>query len=167
MLSRLRKGFAMRKEAGELLGLMLRRDIGGLLIRPTTNRLLQFIRAAFVGGTAFAADAGLLWAAAALGLHYLLAAVIGFIAGVTVNYILSKLLVFKSNAARVGKAMEIFVYVLVSAVGLGLTELFMAFFTERMGLHYMLSKVVSALLVFVWNYCSRRVIIYREKKPDC
>jgi putative flippase GtrA len=146
---------------------MLQRDIRGLLVRPTTNRLLQFIRACLRWRDCVCGRRGLLWAAAALGLHYLLAAVLGFIVGVTVNYILSKLLVFKNNAASVGRAMEVLVYVLVSAVGLGLTELFMAFFTEKAGLHYMLSKVVSALLVFIWNYYSRRVIIYREKKTDC
>jgi putative flippase GtrA len=48
-------------------------------------------------------------------------------------------------------------------VGLGLTELFMLFFTETVGLFYMLSKVISAFIVFIWNYYGRRFIIYREK----
>ncbi len=153
----------MGGDAAELLAMLKRFDVGGLLLAPTANRPLQFLRAAFVGGLAFASDAGLLWILAALGLHYLVAAVFGFAAGVTVNYVLSKLLVFRKNKTRLSRSMEIAVYVAVSAVGLGLTELFMLFFTETLGLYYMLSKVLSAALVFIWNYFGRRRIIYGER----
>ncbi len=154
----------MSKDAACVLELITQLNIRGLLIEPTTNRLLQFLRALFVGGMAFLADAGLLWIFAALGLHYLAAAVFSFIVGVTVNYILSKLLVFKKNTTNMSRTMEIIVYVILSAVGLGLTELFMLFFTETVGLYYMVSKVISAFLVFIWNYYGRRIVIYRERK---
>jgi len=153
----------MKKNIAELLNLIKKFDIIGLLITPTGNSFLQFFRALFVGGMAFIADAGLLWILAIMGMHYLLAAVFSFILGVTVNYILSKLLVFKKNTANMKQAAEITVYVLLSIVGLGLTELFMLFFTETIGLYYMLSKVISALLVFGWNYYGRKLIIYRDK----
>jgi putative flippase GtrA len=156
----------MCKDAACVLELIIQFNIRGLLIEPTTNRLLQFLRAMFVGGMAFLADAGVLWIFAALGLHYLTAAVFGFTVGVTVNYILSKLLVFKKNTTNMSRTMEIIVYIIISAVGLGLTELFMMFFTETVGLYYMISKVISALLVFIWNYYGRKIIIYREKKDN-
>jgi putative flippase GtrA len=105
----------MGKDAAELLAMIRRFDINGLLILPTTNRLLQFLRAAFVGGVAFLADAGLLWIFAAMGLHYLLAAVFGFIVGVTVNFTLSKLLVFKNNKVSMSRTMEIAVYLILAA----------------------------------------------------
>ena len=154
----------MKQDIQEILKLLSRFDLKGLIITPTFNKTIQFFRALFVGGMAFLADAAVLWVIEALGLHYLIAAVFGFIVGVAVNYGLSKLLVFKKNKISMSRAAEISIYVAISAVGLGLTELFMLFFTETVGLYFMLSKGISALLVFIWNYYSRRLIIYREKK---
>jgi putative flippase GtrA len=154
----------LKQELQEIFDLIKRLDIRGLVLSPTRNSKLQFLRAVLVGGLAFLADAAVLWLVEAVWLHYLTAAVFGFIVGVAVNYVLSKLLVFKSNKISMSRAAGVAIYVFISAVGLGLTELFMIFFTETVGLYFMLSKVISAFLVFIWNYYGRRLIIYREKK---
>jgi putative flippase GtrA len=154
----------MKQDIQEILKLIRRFDLKGLILTPTLNKTMQFFRALFVGGMAFLADAAVLWVTERLGLHYLVAALFGFIVGVAVNYVLSKLLVFKGNKISMSRAAEISIYVVISAVGLGLTELFMLFFTETVGLYFMLSKIIAAFLVFIWNYYGRRLIIYREKK---
>jgi len=143
----------------EFFRLALKFNIKGLLIEPTTNVVLQAFRALFVGVIAFIADAGLLWLISLSGIHYLICAVFGFIVGVTVNFILSVKFIFR-NKARVGKMGEITVYVLVGAVGLGMTAGLMWLFTEYAGLFYMVSKIIATFIVFIWNFVSRKVFLY-------
>lgn len=134
-----------------------------LFFEPTDSSLLQFLRYIPVGGFSFIADALVLRLCEhVFGLDYRLAAAIGFIFGVTVNYFLSGLLSFAGKKARVGKTAELVIFLAISLTGLGLTELLMIFFTEVIGLHYMLSKVIAAALVLIWNYLAKKVL-YRQK----
>ena len=137
-------------------------NVRALLIEPSSNVMIQAFRALFVGGIAFIADAGLLWALSLTGLHYLICATFGFLAGVAVNYMLSVKFVFKEKAP-IGKAGEIAVYILVGIIGLGLTVFFMWFFTEIIGLFFMVSRGIAAVLVFAWNFISRKVTLYRKR----
>ena len=135
-------------------------SIKNILLEPTANVALQVFRSLFVGGIAFVADAGLLWTLSLTGLHYLICAVFGFLLGVGVNYLLSVKFVFVEKAP-VGKVGEMAVYVIVGVIGLGLTVLFMWFFTEIVGLFFMVSRGIAAILVFAWNFTSRKILLYR------
>lgn len=145
----------------EFFQLVFTFNIKGLLIEPSFNVTIQAFRALFVSAIAFVTDAGFLWALSLTGLHYLICAVFGFLAGVGVNYILSVKFVFKEKAP-VGKAGEFTVYVLVGVIGLGLTLVFMWFFTEVIGLFFMVSRGIAAILVFAWNFISRKAVLYRK-----
>jgi putative flippase GtrA len=79
---------------------------------------------------------------------------------VLVNYGLSVRFVFKEKAP-LGRPGEIAVYFAVSLIGLGLTVGLMWFFTEVVGLFFMVSRLVAALLVYIWNFSSRKIILYR------
>jgi len=46
---------------GELLKLVIRFNLKGLLVEPTINTTIQTFQVFFVGGIAFIADAGTLW----------------------------------------------------------------------------------------------------------
>lgn len=81
--------------------------------------------------------------------------------GVTVNYFLSTHLAFAGMQARVSRQAELAVFLLISLLGLGLTELLMYLFTDKLGLHYMLSKAVAAVIVFLWNFFAKKVL-YRK-----
>ena len=148
----------------ELIRLALKLDLNGLLIKPSSNVVIQAFRALFVGGIAFIADASVLWFLSLTGMHYLICAVFGFVVGVIVNYELSTKFVFKEKAS-IGKSGEFAVYVVVSLVGLGLTVGLMWFFTEIVGFFYMVSKGIAALLAFAWNFTVRKVTLYREDYP--
>ena len=50
----------------------------------------------------------------------------------------------------------------VGIIGLGLTEGLMWFFTDLVGLHYMLSKLVTAALVLLWNFIARKIILFTK-----
>ncbi len=145
----------------ELFKLALGFKLKALLTEPTSNTAIQAFRALFVGVIAFVADAGVLWLVSLTGLHYLICAALGFLLGVAVNYALSSRFIFFVRSPM-GKSAEIAVFVLVSVVGLGLTEAFLWFFTETAGLHFLVSKCIATLLVFAWNFTARKLILYRK-----
>ena len=148
---------------GELLSLIRRGDWSRLFKAPTTNPLVQFFRYAFIGGFAALVDWGVLWLVERLGAHYQVAAVFGFFAGLAVNYLLSKLLVFQAEKARTRASVEFLGYALIGAVGLAITMGLMHVFTEWVGLHFMLSKIIATLIVLIWNFTARKLILYQKK----
>ena len=137
-----------------------------LLTEPSANPFVQFLRYVFVGGVSFLVDAGVLWLFARAGIHYLLAACFGFIAGLCCNFLLSRALVFRAQTPRVGRALEFFGYAVIGLIGLGLTEALLYVFTETVHLHYMLSKVVASAVVLFWNFLARKFLLYRSEKAD-
>ena len=136
-------------------------DIKAILITPSNNSFLQFIRYVFVGGVATVVDWGVLFLATEAGVYYILSAVIGFIAGLAVNFVLSKLLVFKASEAKVGSAVEFVSYGIIGVLGLLLTMGIMYLLTDIAGLHYMLSKITATVLVLFWNYMARKKLLYK------
>ena len=138
-----------------------RLDLRAILLTPTTNGFLQFVRYLFVGGIATVADWGALFLLTRAGLHYSVSAAIAFVLGLAVNFLLSKRFVFRASEARVRPVAEFLSYAAIGLVGLGLTEGIMWLFTERIGLHYMLSKAIATALVLVWNYAARKIAIYK------
>lgn len=147
----------------EFLGLLKRFDLKGIFIEPTKNNFLQFFRYLFVGGVATVVDMGILYVLTDLvHIHHLVSAIISFIAGLATNFILSKLLVFKANTARVTPLMEFISFAIIGVIGLGLTELIMFLFTSGLHIHYMLSKIMAAIIVFLWNYIARKLIVYKD-----
>lgn len=146
----------------EILILLKRFDLKGLFIVPTKNGLLQFLRYIFVGGIATIVDWGILYIFTEfIHLYYILSSVISFIAGLLINFILSKKLVFQSNESKTGIMTEFIVYGVIGAVGLGITTLLMLLLTGYMKLYYMLSKVIATILVLLWNYIARKKILYK------
>ncbi len=132
-----------------------------LFVLPTRNAALQLLRYLFVGGVAFLADAGALYLLEKAGLHYLVAAAAAFLVGLTVNFLLSKKFVFTEDPRRVGRAGEFVAYGLIGLAGLAITELVMYLLTGVFGLYFMLSKIVSAAIVLLWNFAARKLILYR------
>lgn len=133
----------------------------GLLYAPTNNILIQLFRYFFVGGTAFIVDFGLLAALTEFGgMPYQLSACVGFIGGLIVNYLLSIIWVFGSDAHTRGRRMaEFLAFALIGVIGLGLNALIMWIFTEVVMLHYLISKIISTIVVFAWNFLARRSLI--------
>lgn len=146
----------------EFWKLLKRFDLKGIFIAPTTNAFLQFFRYIFVGGIATVADWGVLFLLTEYAhINHLISAVFAFVAGLAVNFILSKMLVFKMNEVRTNAWMEFVGYAVIGLVGLGITEMIMYLLTDCMNLHYMLSKAVATVIVLIWNYTARKKIIYK------
>ncbi|KPL02914.1 MAG: polysaccharide synthesis protein GtrA [candidate division Zixibacteria bacterium SM23_73_2] len=123
--------------------------------------LIQLFRYTFVGGIAFLVDFGSLFALTEFcGVHYLISAAIAFILGLVTNYLLSIIWVFSRRTLK-SRWLELYIFALIGVVGLGFNELFIWFFTERVNLHYLLSKIVSTVFVYLWNFFARKYILFR------
>ena len=138
-------------------------DIKGLFIEPTEDSFLQFFRYIFVGGASFAADYVLLHIITELGVYYLISGAISFIAGLFVNYALSKLLVFSKKTTGAEKAKEFSVFAVIAVFGLIITEALMWLFTEKLLWHYMISKAAAAVIVLFWNFFMKKILLYIKK----
>ncbi|MBR5739320.1 MAG: GtrA family protein, partial [Lachnospiraceae bacterium] len=93
---------------------------------------------------------------------YLVAHVFSFIAGLITNFVLSKLLVFKANEAKVNPVLEFVGYAVIGLIGLGLSALIIFLLHGKLGLNNMVSKIISTLIILVWNYVARKLILYRK-----
>lgn len=137
-----------------------------LFLEKTQDTKIQFLRYVFVGGTAAVINIGALFVLKeCLHLYYLFANVLGFILGLVTNYVLSKLLVFTTEN-RMNKMIEFLSYAMIGIIGLGFDTLFIWLFTDFVSLYYMISKIISTGLVFIWNFAARKLmyVIFDKKK---
>ena len=134
--------------------------IDKLFRERTDDIFLQFFRYIFVGGTAFIVDFFFLYFFSDIcGIYYLISAVLSFIISVLVNYIMSTRWVF--NQDNIGnKVLEFNLFILISTIGLVFTEILLYFFTDIVGLYYLVSKIIASIIVLFWNFLARRVMFY-------
>lgn len=129
-----------------------------LFIEETINTKLQFIRYLFVGGFAAVVNMGSLFLLTELlRIHYLIANILGFLLGLVVNYILSRLLVFSKEKSN-NQIFEFITYAIIGVIGLGFDTLLMWLGTGIVGMYYMISKVISTGIVFIWNFVARKIL---------
>ena len=133
-----------------------------LFKQPTTNVTIQLFRYTFVGGTAFLVDYGILFLLTEYaGMPYLASAAMAFVAGLVVNYLLSISWVFSQNRST-KPAKEFLYFAIIGVVGLLFNELIMYVATDLCHLHYMLSKIISTVIVFFWNFFARKVLLFKK-----
>ncbi len=134
-----------------------------LFLRQTDSLFIQFFRYFFVGGLAFVVDFGLLYFLTEFaGFYYLFSATISFTAGLCVNYIISIKWVFSQNKGLKNKKIEFLIFSFIGIVGLLLNAIFIWFFTEKLLFYYMISKVLSTVIVYFWNFFARKYILYKR-----
>ena len=130
----------------------------------TDNTFFQLIRYTFIGGVAFLIDYGTLaLLTECFKVHYMISAIFGFTFGLAVNYILSITWVFRQRALN-NKLLELLVFVIIGIVGLGLNELFIWIFTNKVEIHYLISKIFTAVIVYLWNFFARKYILFYKHK---
>ena len=131
------------------------------LIDAPNDTRVQVVRYTIVGGLAFVVDFGtLFWLTEWLSFHYLASAAIAFVLGLLVNYELSVRWVFARRTVD-RKLVEFTIFAGIGVVGLALTEVLLWVFTERVGLHYLASKLLTAFFVYLWNFLVRKFILFR------
>lgn len=121
---------------------------------------MQLIRSLIVSVVALFFDFGLLIVfKQVFGINYLVAATMSFLVGVVVNYALSVLWVF-ANHKLSSRHAEMFLFLLINIIGLGLNLAIIAILVERFSVDYRIGKVVSTVVVFFWNFIIRKKLLY-------
>ena len=123
-------------------------------------QLTELFRFAFTGGVCFVVEFLCLTLLVEL-LHVpvLIATAIAFLISVAVNYILCVKWVF--TGAKDGGAGVRATFLLTSGMGFVLKEVLMWLLNIVLGVHYMIAKVISTLLVMIWNYFTKRMVLKR------
>lgn len=136
---------------------------------PRKSLAGQFVRYLVTGGLAFIVDFGLF----ALCLyvfdwHYLLANLVGLVAGLVLNYAMSIVWVFTAckRTLEKQKVAEFVLFALVGIAGVGINQLLMYLMVDGFSLNEMLSKIVAAALVLMWNFGARKLLLFKKKKED-
>ena len=140
------------------------------------SRAAEIIRFAVTGGICFAVElAVLILLKGRLGIDTLIATPIAFLVSVILNYLLCVAWVFRGAKNRGTGAKAGFL--ITSLIGLGLNELLMLLFRLTLGEDaviltlgtktinmYVLNKCLATLIVMIWNYFSKRAVLYRKAK---
>jgi len=132
------------------------------------DSMKQFLSYFCVGGVSALVE----WTVFALLLYlldmsYPIATVLAFIVSTTTNWYLGRTFTFKDSKTYKGKSVkEYLLELLVSAIGLGFNILLMYFFVDVLGMDTKMpqteAKVMSTGIVFIWNFLSRKFLIYKE-----
>ena len=140
------------------------------------SRTAEVIRFALTGGICFLVElAVLILLKGRLGVDTLIATPIAFLISVILNYLLCVVWVFRGANNRGAGAKAGFL--ITSLIGLGLNELLMLLFRLILGEDavivtlggrtinmYVLNKCLATLIVMIWNYFSKRAVLYRKAK---
>lgn len=132
----------------------------------------QIVKFGIVGVLATLIDMGvLMFLREAFGLDDLVAAPISFTISVIFNYICSMKYVFERRD-DMSRQREFIIFVILSIIGLGINQLVMWGLKGRLEFlqnwqliyhfEYMIRKVVATVIVLIWNFVSRKVLL--EKK---
>ena len=136
---------------------------------PRKSLAGQFVRYLVTGGLAFVVDFGLFALCLyVLDWHYLLANLVGLVAGLVLNYAMSIVWVFTAckRTLEKQKAAEFVLFALVGIAGVGINQLLMYLMVDGMALNEMLSKIIAAALVLMWNFGARKLLLFKKKKED-
>lgn len=126
---------------------------------------IQFAQYIAVGGTAFIIDFGLMvMLTEYFGINYLISASLSFIAGLAVNYLLCIRYIF-SERALTSRIYEFIIFSLVGLSGLLLNAGIIALLAEKFGIRYTIAKLVAAFFVLLFNFLSRRQLLFSANSP--
>lgn len=136
-----------------------------LLFGKTTNEFIRIFRALFVGGVSMIFDmAALFFVTSVLHLFYQIGVVAGFFVGAVVNYILTHFWVFsRVKISRKKHTQDFILFGIIGVIGLLLTMGLIFILYEQLAFSLFVSKILSAILVFFWNYGARKVLIFEKK----
>ena len=126
------------------------------LSKDTVKQVGKF---AAVGITSLAVDYILLLVLVEL-LHvdFLIATSASFLASVVVNYFLSVKFVF-GRRDDMSRKREFTIFVVLSIIGLGLTDVLMWAGTDGLELDYRLVKVAATAIVTTYNFVTRKIFL--------
>jgi len=132
-----------------------------LFVKKSGHQFIEFFRYFFVSIVSLSTDFSLLYVLTSyVDLHYLISTALAYTAGLILNYFLSTSWVFGKKRLN-NRTTEFFVFAAIGVVGLGVNEILMWVFTGVLLLHFMVSRMISAGIGYVWKYVVRKYFLFR------
>lgn len=128
-------------------------------VRRTLDELARYFVASAI---ALGVDTGLYVLGLRLHLGYQFAAVLGFVGGLSVAYLISVRWAFRTR--RVGDArLEFVVFAAIGVLGLLLTEALLWLQIDVLHLGPLPAKLVAACGVFLFNFGARKCVLFKAR----
>ena len=121
--------------------------------------IAQSMKFGVVGVIAFIIDFGVMvFLTEVFAVPYLISTTIAFTVSVIFNYVASMRYVFvrKDDMSR---RREFIIFVLLSVIGLVLNDVFMWLLVDFFFIDYRISKIITTVLVAIWNFVSRKIFL--------
>lgn len=96
-----------------------------------------------------------------LGMRASLAALVGFVAGGVVSYVLNRRWTFDSARSHAAAVPRFFA---VAAVAFVLTGLLMELLSVRLGLHWLPAQIATTGVVLVWTFLANRFWTFHDAR---
>lgn len=130
---------------------------------PPRQNLTPFLKYCVVGVLGTAIDVAILWLLVRFGgLPVLAATSISFTVSVVNNFILNKFWTFSHPSQNYRK---LFIkFIIVSAGGLLLTNVFMWLFVHAIEIWYIWAKLITSGVVLVWNFLANKYWTFRHSR---
>jgi putative flippase GtrA len=119
---------------------------------------IQFLRYFFVGGSASVIDILIYTILISFfSVHYAFAAFVGYMFGLSWNYIIGLFWVFER---RHGRMKEILMVFLIALGGLFWTWIILFVMIDMIGIDAVISKLISQIIVLFWNFGMRKYYVF-------
>jgi putative flippase GtrA len=127
----------------------------------------RFIRYIIAGGLSAAIEIGtLILLVEVFHMTYLRGNVIAFLFTTIFNYILSRKWVFKSEPHKKNKKrVELPVFMFFVGCGFLINQGALWFFVSQIGMRYEIAKIVAIAFVVIWNFFTRKFIVFKKLVP--
>lgn len=132
------------------------------LSKMNKKELKSFISYFFVGGSAALIE-WISFFVVNLFFNYVISTIISFVLATYFNFFIGKKLTFKNFKNKKSDVVGVFI---VSGIGLLFNILLMRLLVNKFKILPFISKVISTGVVFLWNYVSRRLLIYNNKRVE-
>ena len=125
---------------------------------PVESVFLQVPRALAASILALVVDFAILeFCVRVVGMPAVLGAILGYLAGGVLQYVLCSLWVFSRRKGDAG----FIAFTLLSLVGLGITWVVMIVVHDWAGMSIEVAKIIAVGLAFSWNFLSRKYLLFR------
>ena len=123
----------------------------------------QIMKFGVVGVIAFVIDFGVMvFLTEVFGIDPVISATVSFIISVVFNYAASMRYVF-SHREGMSRTREFIIFVVLSAIGLGINDLLIWAGTDLATFDYRLVKIFATAVVMVWNFVTRKIFLEGEE----
>lgn len=123
----------------------------------------QIMKFGVVGIIAFVIDFGVMvFLTEVFGIDPVISATVSFIISVIFNYAASMRYVF-SHREGMSRTREFVIFVVLSAIGLGINDLLIWAGTDLASFDYRLVKIFATAVVMIWNFVTRKIFLEGEE----